>query len=344
MIPLYKVLTIFGYCYLAVSAMKDNCHCGKQLNRLLSFIPHKEEYCVIDNSKVITTDDTNNEQTGKMVEIIAGTYFVGTNNPIFVVDGEGPKREVLLDSFYIDKYEVSNEEFAAFVSSTGYTTEAERFGDSFVFEGLLSQNTKNTIKQAVAEAPWWLPVKKATWQHPEGPDSNITSRMDHPVVHVSWNDATAYCSWLGKRLPTEAEWEAACRGNISDRHYPWGNKIMPKDQHKVNIWQGEFPLRNTMEDGYKSTSPVTTFPQNKYGLHNIVGNVWEWTSDWWMTNHSHDQQSNPTGPPSGTNKVKKGGSYLCHKNYCHRYRCAARSQNTPDTSAGNLGFRCAMST
>ncbi|XP_032686242.1 formylglycine-generating enzyme [Odontomachus brunneus] len=338
------LLTILGYFYLCVSAAKDDsCHCGKQMNRMTIFSPRKEEYCAVDNSKVTTTDYANDGRTGKMVKIIAGVYSIGTNNPVFVADGEGPKREVLLDSFYIDKYEVSNKEFATFVSSTGYVTEAERFGDSFIFEGLLSQNTKNMINQAVAEAPWWLPVKEATWKHPEGPDSNITFRMDHPVVHVSWNDATAYCSWLKKRLPTEAEWEAACRGNLSDRHYPWGNKIMPKDQHKVNIWQGEFPTRNTAEDGYKSTSPVTAFPQNKYGLHNIVGNVWEWTSDWWITSHSRHQQTNPTGPPSGTNKVKKGGSYLCHKNYCHRYRCAARSENTPDTSAGNLGFRCVIS-
>lgn len=177
MIPSYKVLTILGYCYLSVSTMKDDsCHCGKRLNRLNIFNSRKEEYCVVDNPKVITTDNANDERTEKMVKIPAGIYSMGTNNPVFVADGEGPKRDALLDSFYIDKYEVSNEAFAAFVSSTGYMTEAERFGDSFVFEDLLSQSTKNTIKQAVAEAPWWLPVKEATWQHPEGSDSNITCK------------------------------------------------------------------------------------------------------------------------------------------------------------------------
>lgn len=177
MTSLYKLLTILGYCYLSVNAMKDDsCHCGKRLNRLNIFSPSKAEYCAVDNSKVTTTDGVNDERIGKMVKIIAGIYSMGTNNPVFVADGEGPKREVLLDSFYIDKYEVSNEEFAVFVSSVGYTTEAESYGDSFVFEGLLSQNTKNTIKQAVAQAPWWLPVKGATWQHPEGPDSNITCK------------------------------------------------------------------------------------------------------------------------------------------------------------------------
>lgn len=171
----YMILTILGYLYVS-AAKDDSCHCGKQMNRMTIFSPRKEKYCAVDNFKVIKTDDANDGRTRKMVKIIADVYSIGTNNPVFIADGEGPKREVLLDSFYIDKYEVSNKEFATFVSSTGYVTEAERFGDSFVFEGLLSQNTKNMINQAVAEAPWWLPVKEATWQHPEGPDSNITCK------------------------------------------------------------------------------------------------------------------------------------------------------------------------
>lgn len=206
---------------------------------------------------------------------------------------------------------------------------------------MLSEPVKAQIHQAVAAAPWWLPVKGADWRHPEGPDSTILHRSNHPVLHVSWNDAVAYCAWAGKRLPTEAEWEYSCRGGLQNRLFPWGNKLQPKGQHYANIWQGEFPVTNTGEDGFQGTAPVDAFPPNGYGLYNIVGNAWEWTSDWWTVHHSAEETLNPKGPTSGKDRVKKGGSYMCHKSYCYRYRCAARSQNTPDSSASNLGFRCA---
>ncbi|XP_055662262.1 formylglycine-generating enzyme isoform X2 [Falco peregrinus] len=256
---------------------------------------------------------------GPMVAIPGGVFTMGTDEPEIKQDGEWPARRVHVNSFYMDQYEVSNEEFERFVNSTGYITE-------------------------VAAAPWWLPVKGANWKHPEGPDSSISNRMDHPVLHVSWNDAVAFCTWAGKRLPTEAEWEYSCRGGLENRLFPWGNKLQPKGQHYANIWQGVFPTSNTAEDGYKGTAPVTAFPPNGYGLYNIVGNAWEWTSDWWAVHHSTDEVHNPKGPSSGTDRVKKGGSYMCHKSYCYRYRCAARSQNTPDSSASNLGFRCAADT
>ena len=242
------------------------------------------------------------------------------------------------------QYEVSNAEFTRFVQATDYETEAEKFGDSFVVEYFLSDEVQSTITQAVAGSPWWLPVGGADWKHPEGKDSNILDRMDHPVVHVSWNDATAYCKWRGKRLPTEAEWEYAVRAGLTDRLHPWGNKEMPHGVHRMNIWQGVFPVNNTEDDGYAGTAPVDTYQPNKYGLYNTVGNVWEWVSDWWTTRHIRDPQHNPTGPVSGTDKIKKGGSFMCHRDYCYRYRCSARSQNTPDSSASNLGFRCASST
>ncbi|XP_064489061.1 formylglycine-generating enzyme-like [Ornithodoros turicata] len=284
-------------------------------------------------------------RTNQVVFLQGGEFTMGTDKPVFVADGEAPARKVFLDGFYIDVHEVSNAEFHRFVQSTGYKTEAETFGDSFVLDSAISEATKSGITQAVAAAPWWLPVNGADWRHPEGPDSSIDERMDHPVVHVSWNDALAFCKWMKKRLPTEAEWEYACRGRLENRLFPWGNKWAPKDEVRANIWEGEFPQRNTAEDGFIGTAPVSAFPPNRYGLKNMIGNVWEWTSDWWTTQHEKKEVLvDPKGPPDGTDKVKKGGSFMCHKSYCYRYRCAARSQNTPDTTASNVGVRCASDT
>ncbi|XP_055484608.1 formylglycine-generating enzyme isoform X1 [Psammomys obesus] len=232
-----------------------------------------------------------------MVLIPAGVFTMGTDDPQIKQDGEAPARRVTIGAFYMDAYEVSNADFEKFVNSTGYQTEAEKFGDSFVFEGMLSEQVKAQIHQAVAAAPWWLPVKGANWRHPEGPDSTILHRPNHPVLHVSWNDAVAYCTWAGKRLPTEAEWEYSCRGGLQNRLFPWGNKLQPKGQHYANIWQGEFPVTNTGEDGFQGTAPVDAFPPNGYGLYNIVGNAWEWTSDWWAVHHSAEETVNPARSP-----------------------------------------------
>ncbi|KDR21085.1 sulfatase-modifying factor 1 [Zootermopsis nevadensis] len=331
-----------------ITENQDSCGCGAIKRRAGdqledSTILQEDTSLNINSEKYSSAANAQSiyPRTNQMVFIKGGKFMMGTDEPVFVADGEGPSREVTISDFYLDIHEVSNAEFELFVNATGYRTEAESFGDSFVFESLLSEETKAGITQAVAGAPWWLPVKGCNWKHPEGQDSNIKGRKDHPVVHVSWNDAVAYCSWAGKRLPTEAEWEYACRGGLKGRLFPWGNKLNPKDKHWVNIWQGEFPDTNTGEDGYVSTCPVTEFPTNAFHLHNIVGNVWEWTADWWNIKHSSVPTTNPMGPESGKDRVKKGGSYLCHKSYCYRYRCAARSQNTPDSSAGNLGFRCA---
>ncbi|KAG7494668.1 hypothetical protein JOB18_035374 [Solea senegalensis] len=298
------------------------------------------KYSRDSNEKLPDAEENEKRTQSQMVLISGGEFLMGTDNPGIPADGEGPQRLVHVDSFYMDIQEVTHRQFQSFVSATGYVTEAEKFGDSFVFEGILSETVKNQITQAVAAAPWWLPVKGANWRQPEGIDSNNADRLDHPVVHVSWADAVAYCSWANKRLPTEAEWEYACRSGLKDRLYPWGNKLNPKGQHYANLWQGDFPNHNTGEDGYVKTSPVMSFPANGFGLYDMVGNAWEWTADWWAVHHTTERQHNPTGPPSGKDRVKKGGSYMCHKSHCYRYRCAARSQNTPDSSASNLGFRC----
>lgn len=302
------------------------------------------EKCPCDSKSAPTIlEDKEEWKTNKMVNIPHGTFIMGNDDPVIPQDGEGPARSVEISEFLMDKYEVSNWEFGVFVNETGYVTEAENFGDSFVLDYLLSEEIQKGITQAVANAPWWLPVKNASWHHPEGLDSTVTDRWDHPVVHTSWNDAVAYCKWRGKRLPTEAEWEYAARGGLKNRLFPWGNKLMPRGEHYLNIWQGEFPINNTKEDGYVGTCPVHAFYPNKFGLYNMAGNVWEWTSDWWTIRHTPDFKKDPSGPEKGKDKVKKGGSYLCHPQYCYRYRCAARSQNSPDSSAGNLGFRCAKS-
>ncbi|XP_018570307.1 sulfatase-modifying factor 1 isoform X2 [Anoplophora glabripennis] len=263
-----------------------------------------------------------------MVLIEKATFEMGTNKPVFESDHEGPLRNVTLNSFYLDKYEVSNQHFSDFVKKTGYKTEAEIFGDSFIFEMSLPEEDRNKYQDVRAvQAPWWIKMSGVSWKHPEGPDSTIQEKMNYPVIHVSWNDAVKYCEYLGKRLPTEAEWEMACRSGLRQKLYPWGNKLNATGKHWANIWQGEFPHINTAEDGYIFTCPVDEFPPNKFGLYNMAGNVWEWTSDNWLDD-----------PDS---KVKKGGSFLCHESYCWRYRCAARSFNTKDSSAANLGFRCA---
>ena len=253
-------------------------------------------------------------------------------------DGETP-REVALDAFRISPHAVTNAEFAEFVEATGHRSECERLGWSFVFAGLLPDDFPDT--RGVAHAPWWRQVFGADWRHPEGPGSDVSGRPDHPVIHVSWNDATTYCKWAGSRLPTEAEWEFAARGGLEGKAFPWGDELEPGG-HRMNVWQGTFPGHNTMEDGFYGTAPVDAFPANGLGLHNTTGNVWEWTADRFDTaSRTTSPVRNPVGPQAGDFRVIKGGSYLCHESYCRRYRVAARQGDGPDSSAGNVGFRCA---
>ena len=281
--------------------------------------------------------------TDGMALLTGGEFLMGADDATgFPADGEGPVRPVRLAPFYIDVCAVANAQFDAFARDTGYKTEAERFGWSFVFHMFIRGKARRLAQQAAAEAPWWWVVKGAYWRRPEGPGSNLKRRWNHPATHISWNDAVAYCDWAGKRMPTEAEWEYAARGGLTQKRYAWGDELTPGGEHLCNIWQGEFPDSNSGEDGYKSTAPVDAYKPNGYGLYNMAGNVWEWTSDWFSASFSAAAPLvNPTGPLAGNSKVIRGGSYLCHDSYCNRYRVAARTSNTPDSSTGNLGFRCA---
>ncbi len=263
----------------------------------------------------------------------------------FPADGEGPVREVTISPFAIDRCSVTNAEYAEFVEETGYVTEAERFGWSFVFTLFVPRRLLHRgVARRVPGLDWWYAVHNASWYRPEGPGSGIDDRLDHPVVHVSWSDAQAYCAWTGKRLPTESEWEYAARGGLVQKRYVWGDDLTPDGVHRCNIWQGDFPRVNTRADGYAGTAPVDSYEPNGYGLYNMAGNVWEWCADWWSPDfHVHGPRTNPAGPPDGLARVMRGGSYLCHHSYCNRYRVAARTSNTPDSSTGNLGFRTALS-
>ena len=308
-------------------------------------VPSRERAAVLEASRnaSLTREKVTTGGADGMVELPGGRFLMGTGDREgFPADGEGPVRSITLDPFLIDNCPVRNRDFAEFVAATQYRTEAERFGWSFVFAGDLPDGGSSiAAEDSVHGVDWWKRVYGAAWDHPEGPASGIASRAEHPVVQVSWNDAAAYARWAGKRLPTEAEWEYAARGGLEQNRYPWGDDLTPGGEHRCNIWQGTFPHTNTAEDGYASTSPVEAFPPNGYGLYSVSGNVWEWCADWFdVRHHQLATTINPLGPPTGAARVMKGGSYLCHRSYCNRYRVAARSSNTPDSATTNIGFRC----
>lgn len=302
-----------------------------------------------------------------MALIPAGTLHMGGDNDQADSD-EFPKHEVKIHSFWMDITEVTNREFQKFVQATGYQTIAERPIDWEAMKQSLPPGTPkppdsllqpgSLVFQATATpvpldnpARWWTWVIGANWQHPEGPGSSIEDRMDHPVVHIAWEDAAAYAVWAGKRLPTEAEWEWAARGGLKNQIYPWGNEDVNEGEAKANFWQGIFPFQNEEKDGYFGTSPVKSFIPNDYGLHDMAGNVWEWCSDWYRYDFYQSpkaQVANTSGPQESFNpdmpfqqeKVMRGGSFLCNDDYCSGYRNARRMKTSPDSGASHIGFRC----
>lgn len=268
-----------------------------------------------------------------------GEFTMGETGPQAVRgDGEGPLRRVVVEEFQIGATTVTNGQFAQFVDATGHRGTAARLGWSFVFAGLLPAAVRRDALRS-EQIPWWCGVADADWCCPEGPGSDVGDRWDHPVVHVSFADAVAYCRWARARLPTEVEWEYAARGGLERKLFPWGDELSPAGQHRCNVWQGVFPTRNTVEDGYRGTSPVHAYEPNGYGLFQPVGNVWEWCADLW----SRPAQGGPvtSQPPDAgqVGRVQRGGSYLCHASYCNRYRVAARTSGDPSDTAGNVGFR-----
>jgi sulfatase modifying factor 1 len=282
----------------------------------------------------------NRGSTEGMVRLEGGHFWMGSDDTFtFPADGEGPPREVFVDPFFLAAHPVTNAAFTDFVSHSGYRTEAEREGWSFVFQNHVLEAPRGP---SPVGTPWWVRVDGADWKHPEGPDSSNVLREGYPVLHVSWNDALAYCDWAGVRLPTEAEWEYAARGGLVQKPYPWGDELTPEGLHMCNIWQGSFPDVDLAEDGFAGVAPVQSFPSNPYGLYNMVGNTWEWCADWFDPHwHSTATRFNPVGPAEGQARAMRGGSYLCHESYCYRYRNSARTGNAPDTTTGNLSFRVA---
>ena len=318
-----------------------------------------------DSSALVADPVTRKPEPSGMVWIAGGTFVMGSDHHY---PEEAPSHDVSVDGFWIDTTPVTNAQFEAFVTATGHRTFAEIPPDPAHYPGAkphLMHPGSLVFKKPGGPVDmrdfhnWWKYVLGADWRHPLGPNSSIRKRADYPVVHIAYADAEAYAQWAGKSLPTEAEWEFAARGGLDRAEYAWGNDLMPDGKPMANFWQGEFPWQNLKTDGFEGTSPVGSYPANGYGLVDMTGNVWEWTTDWYTPRHAHDKKvhaccipSNPRGGPESDSydprqpqiqiprKVIKGGSHLCAPNYCRRYRPAARFPEPVDTSTCHLGFRC----
>jgi formylglycine-generating enzyme required for sulfatase activity len=272
--------------------------------------------CQTDNPK-----PSKLESKDGMILLPAGEFRMGTRDGM---PFESPVHSVKLNSFWIDEHEVTVAQFAEFVKATNYQTEAEKFGWSGVFE---------------VETGEWIKSDGANWRHPDG--KNSEAKPNEPVSQISWNDAQAYAKWAGKRLPTEAEFEYAARGGLTQKKYAWGDELKPNGKPVANWWQGTFPAKNTLEDGHLRRAPAKSFAPNGFGLYDLTGNVWEWTSDWYADDYyQKSPKENPKGAEKGEEKVIRGGSWMCAENFCSNYRVAGRSKSTPDTGLNNLGFRC----
>ena len=311
---------------------------------------------------IVRTAPAQGRADANMARIPGGTFLMGSNDHY---PEEAPAHRVTVSEFWMDQYAVTNREFRRFVDATGHVTLAERPANPADYPGAKPEMllpASVMFKKATHPVDltnhynWWQYIQGTNWRHPRGPESSLQGLWNHPVVHVAFEDAEAYAKWAGKQLPTEAEWEFAARGGLEGAEYAWGTEFTPGGRHMANTWQGEFPWQNKLEDGYEWTAPVGSFPPNGYGLYEMAGNVWEWTTDWYQ-DHGKIKQAcctldNPRGgdpdqshdPRTPTiripRRVMKGGSYLCAPNYCRRYRPAARMAQPVDTSIGHLGFRC----
>lgn len=362
-------IIIFGLVLLSLQGCgkkeaNNNAVSSDETMSCASSLPSRYATASADDSTIISKEISYEG----MVQIPEGEFLMGASDDEGRQD-EYPQHKIKLNGFWMDATEVTNAQFKKFVEATGYVTTAEIKPDWEEIKKQLPPNTPRPDESVLVAASlvftptnsavdlndaskWWKWTTDASWKHPEGPNSTIKGRENYPVVHVSWDDANAYAKWAGKRLPTEAEWEFACRGGLVDQKYSWGNEDPEKGKPKANIWQGKFPYLNTNQDKFIGAAPVKSFAANKYGLYDMAGNVWEWCSDFYKPDYYKDMQgkltSNPQGPttsfdpmePTIPKRVVRGGSFLCNASYCKGYRVTSKMKSSPDTGLNHTGFRC----